>query len=108
MHEEEGCAELIAVDTFTQCTESLSLSALIVWTNQCLLGWMRLAGPQRRLSDEGTHSLSVNGPPTCTESEGTSNCMLRGQHTGCVPTLDVQDRSEFAERKLIFLSFKDI
>lgn len=44
MHENEGrCLKLIAVDTFMRCTESLSLSALIMWTNQCLLGWKRRA-----------------------------------------------------------------
>lgn len=66
MHEKEGCClGLIAVDTFMQCTESLSLSALIMWPNQCLLGWVRLARPQWRLDDEGTHLQSVRGPPTC-------------------------------------------
>lgn len=50
-----------------QSTESLSLSALIMWTNQCLLSWLSLARPQRRLNDEGTHLLSVTGPPTCPE-----------------------------------------
>lgn len=58
---------LIAVDTFMQRTESLSLSALIMWSNQCLLGWIRLARPQQRLDDEGTHLVSVKGPPTCPE-----------------------------------------
>lgn len=84
-HEKEGCClGLIAVDTFMQCTESLSLSALIMWPNQCLLGWERLARPQWRLDDEGTNLQSVRGPPTClsrhvavAEFEGSSDCMFK-------------------------------
>ena len=58
-----------------QSTESLSLSALIMWTNQCLLDWVRLVRPQWRLNDEGTHLPSVRGPPTFTElSRHVSEC----------------------------------
>lgn len=58
-----------------QSTESLSLSALIMWTNQCLLGRVRLVRPQCRLNDEGTHLSSVRGPPTSTElSRHVSEC----------------------------------
>lgn len=56
------CVQPIAVDTFMQGTESLSLSALIMCSNQCLLGWMRPARPQKTLNDEGTHLLSFKGP----------------------------------------------
>lgn len=65
MHEKGGCSlKLIAVNTFMQCTESLSLSALIMWTNQCLLDWIRVARPQSKLDDKGTHLQSAKGPPT--------------------------------------------
>ena len=95
MHEKGGgCLRLIAVDTFMQRTESLSLSALITWTNQCLLGWKRLARPQCRPDDEGTHLLSVRGPPTRPEhtrfratekfSLRTSSCVCEEEHTGYI------------------------
>lgn len=64
MHKKERAAfsQLITVNTFMQCRESLSLSALIMRTNQCLLGWKRRAGPQWRPHDEGTHLLGVRAP----------------------------------------------
>lgn len=63
MHEKEDWSlKLIAVNTFMQRTESLSLSALIMWTNQCLLGWIKVARPQCKLDDKGTQS--AKSPPT--------------------------------------------
>lgn len=60
MHKTESCrVQLNIVDTVMQRTESLSLSPLIMWPDQCILGWRERRGLMMKECVHKPHPLQI-------------------------------------------------
>lgn len=60
MHKTESCrVQLNIVDTVMQRTESLSLSPLIMWPDQCILGWRERGGLMMKERVHKPHPLQI-------------------------------------------------
>lgn len=60
MHKTESCrVQLNIVDTVMQRTESLSLSPLIMWPDQCILGWRERRGLMMKERVHKPHPLQI-------------------------------------------------
>lgn len=60
MHKTESCrVQLNIVDAVMQRTESLSLSPLIMWPDQCILGWRERGGLMMKERVHKPHPLQI-------------------------------------------------